>query len=188
MEEASIKGVILLRSWGELNQLIDEGRITRQQLELRLSAAELQLLDEKIEASLWYPISAAASFGEIVGELTGNEGPAEWVQRGFAIAENILDNPNIGAFFDEAMRHGENAGAVLVRMSSLLLNFGEMSFEGDLEAFCIPFKDAGPLPEVVRYSLQGVIHAFAERVVDSEVELESERLENGTIIFSGALA
>jgi hypothetical protein len=188
MEVPSIKGVILLRSWSQLNQLREEGAVTHEQLEAGLEASEVELLDGKIEPTLWYPISVAASFGRVVGEVTGNESPSEWVQRGYSIAENILKNPNIASFFDGAIHRGENMGASLVKMSSLLLNFGTMEFEGNLQAFRIPFRDAGALPEIVRFCLQGVIQSFAERALGGSVAVDSERHADGTIVYSAVSA
>lgn len=75
----------------------------------------------------------------------------------------------------------------MVRISSLLINFGEMSFEGDLTDFRVIWKEVGPLPDLVRYAVQGVVVEFACRVIDGPVTVTSERDSvEGTIVYSGA--
>lgn len=189
MEEPSVKGLILQRSWSHLRSLLEEGRVSREELEVRLGVEELAVLDGKLEPSLWYPMSLAETFTQLIGEITGETGPPAWVERGRAIAEVVLENPHLKGFFEQALqRRAEQIGPTLTKMSPLLINFGELTFQSDEEGFRVILDDAGPLPEMFRYVVQGLVAAIADRVAEAPIEVSSERPRVDTITFHGRVA
>jgi hypothetical protein len=185
MDEPSIKGIILLRSWSQLHSLLDEGRVSREDLELRLEPRDLQIFDEKVEPSLWYPLDTLTRISNVVCDLTGREGPEEWIQRGHVVIEGVLENPNFAKFFEAARKKGVQAGPTLVGMAALLLNFGEMRFQGDFTRFAVTLTSARSVPDLIRYSIQGAIQSLAERIVDEPIEVTSERPDEDTIVYEG---
>jgi hypothetical protein len=184
-DKASLKGIILNRSWTQLNQLLDEGRVSRDELEVRLEQRELEILDCKIEPDRWYSVEVAASFGEVVGDLSGHEGPSDWIAHGVSLTRMILDEANTGAGFEEGSFGNELAGRRLVSLVSSLLNFGRLRFEGGVGEFRLFFTGVSALPEVVRYTLHGMIQSIAEHLAARSVRLESRRNSDGDLGFSG---
>ena len=72
MSEASIKGVAIQPVVQLAHELLESGRISREQLEARLEPPDLHLLDEKVEPFPETTRHATEGFIEILAtELTG---------------------------------------------------------------------------------------------------------------------
>ncbi len=54
----SARGASFLHTWAELRSQVDQGLITREELEVRFDAEALAVLDEKIDTDLEYPLRA----------------------------------------------------------------------------------------------------------------------------------
>jgi hypothetical protein len=185
MTEPSIKGMVLLGYWAQLHSLLDGRRTSRDELTQRLEPRDIDAFDSKIEPSLWYPLEIAAHFSEEIDRITGDGGPETWTKRGTTIAHAILQNPNLASFLEGGMSRGTNAGPTLVKLSSLILNFGEFKWKGNPKGFEIVATQVAPMPDVARYAIQGVIEVLAEKTVGARIPISSERPDPDTIIYSG---
>ncbi len=189
MSERSVKGVILQRSWSQLNELLEAEKIEREALVTRLEPEDVRILDEKVEPSLWYPIGTVTRFSCALGELVDEEGSDIWIERGLTIIRNVLQSPNFKSFVEGALKQDEEqVGRTLMGMAGLLLNFGQMRFEGNFNRFEVIFSDVPDLPEVVRYAIQGAIRGLGEFVVDGAVVVESRKRDASTIVYWGGNA
>jgi hypothetical protein len=50
------KGTAIASVVEDLNRLLQEGKISREELEARLEANDLEVLDQKIVPALWHPM------------------------------------------------------------------------------------------------------------------------------------
>jgi len=91
MTKPAIKGTLFSAVVDDLNRGVDSGAISHAELETELSADELALLDEKINATSWYCIH---SYHRMVGLLCRAEGGGledYWHQRGMRAADRMVD-------------------------------------------------------------------------------------------------
>lgn len=186
-EARRVKGVILQRSWTLIRELLDQGRLDRDVLEARLEPEDLALLDGKPEPSLWYSVGTASRFSDVVAEVTGEDGPEAWTERGREAMEDVLRAPTFANYVEEALKASSTqAMTTLVGMFQLLLDFGEMAFEGDLERYEITLSDVPDLPDLIRYAIQGGIERLSQHVLQKPVRVESCVVDPSTIRYSRA--
>ena len=91
MTKPAIKGTLFSAVVDDLNRGVDSGAISHAEIETELSADELALLDEKINATSWYCIH---SYHRMVGLLCRAEGGGledYWQQRGMRAADRMVD-------------------------------------------------------------------------------------------------
>jgi len=71
----SIKGSAFSSVIDDVRRLRDEGRLGSDELEARLEAADLALIDEKIQTALWYPIESYRRLSELLLDVEGGGDP-----------------------------------------------------------------------------------------------------------------
>jgi hypothetical protein len=91
MTKPAIKGTLFSAVVEDLNRGVDSGSVSHAELETELSADELALLGEKINAASWYCIH---TYHRMVGLLCRAEGGGlddYWHQRGMRAADRMVD-------------------------------------------------------------------------------------------------
>jgi hypothetical protein len=91
MTKPAIKGTLFSAVVEDLNRGVDSGSVSHAELEIELSADELALLGEKINAASWYCIH---TYHRMVGLLCRAEGGGledYWHQRGMRAADRMVD-------------------------------------------------------------------------------------------------
>lgn len=73
-DSPSTRGASFLHTWQELQSLIERELISRDELEVRLDVGALDLLDEKVEPDLDYPLDAVDQLVQLVLEIRDREG------------------------------------------------------------------------------------------------------------------
>jgi hypothetical protein len=187
MDVPSIKGIALQLAVEPIQQLLDSGQLSRQELELQLQPEDLQIIDEKIVVGMWYPV---ASFTRILAlEKDGNRvTQADLVEAGVGAAARLFDSQIYKHFVSTAENWGPRAGHTLVKLASMILTFADWSYDSgpaNGNTFTIEVTDARDFPDALRYLVQGVIQVLGERVNDVPVQLTSERPTPDHIIFQG---
>jgi hypothetical protein len=183
-EGPSIKGVGLLNTWAEVNELIDLQMVSREELCLRLGSEALEILENKVEPSLWYPIEAIEQLVAIVVEFKagGDMGYLlEMGERGFS---RLIERQSFKTFVDSAAQHGQRAGQSLIGLTQLLFNFGEWKFVGDdLENFHIEIREASALGELLCWVAQGYATAILSYVTGAPCELALDCADPSCIVL-----
>src|SRR4029450_7825603 len=82
----SIKGTAFVSAVGDLQALLEAGRISEEQLEARLPTQDLAILESKILPGDWSPIESYGRIIDLLGEIEGG-GAAYHIQRGRRAAE-----------------------------------------------------------------------------------------------------
>jgi hypothetical protein len=90
MDEPAIKGALFQAVIDDLNRLVDEGRVSRAELEHRLERSDLVLLDMKISAIHWYDIFAYDRMIRVLRDVEGGGRSEYWFQRGERAAERLI--------------------------------------------------------------------------------------------------
>lgn len=183
MAEACIKGSAIVAVVEDLAGLIEAGKLSRDAIEARLEAADLEILDAKIQIALWYPIDSYERLLQILIDLEGGSDKAGYLRsRGRRTATRLAET---GLY---VQLRGDSKAATLdlapVKRTLSLWN-GMVSFskwsctqESDVpRVFRIDVSDAAKFPWVLRVSnagfLEGVFSGIAQCKVS--VALENEQ-------------
>ena len=86
---SGVKGTAIASVVEDLNRLLQEGKISREELEARLEADDPEVLEQKIVPALWYPMETYGRFVEILFDREGGRRTEYLVERGRRAAQRI---------------------------------------------------------------------------------------------------
>jgi hypothetical protein len=186
-----IKGTVLQLAVEAVRRLRGAGLIERRQLEARLRAEDLALLDGEVLPAVWYPIATLSRILEITtyGDVTGG-GLEAVVDVGVRAAKRLFASQ----IYKDYMTKAEGgwgpreAGAALVRVTPLLCNFTRWTYHADPEpsdTFRIEVQNATQFSDLLRFIAQGCIQYLAERVNRRPVRVTSTRPTPDQIVYLG---
>ena len=184
----SIKGTAFQSAPEDLLRLLASGRISRDELEVRLEAEDLAILETKINPSGWYPI---ASYTRIVELLAEREAPDDrdgyCAARGVRAAERLAGTGIYQQLAISAEKLGARVGKFAITLSQVFYNFGRWSYEvgNGRDAFTVEVREASAFPEVSRFATQGFIEWAATRMAGRPMRVVSERPRPDLVIFRG---
>ena len=120
MRTPSVKGSLMLGAVVTARRLRDRGRIPAEALEARLSKEAVELVDQKIEISRWYPISVFCELIDFDWEVSGARMTAYLERQGATTADRLFD-----AGIYQQLEFAERSGKVqsrenLIRQSKLI--------------------------------------------------------------------
>ena len=193
MSEPSIKGTAFEAVWVDVNRLVEEGRFSRDDLEVRLTAEDLEILEAKPLPASWVPMETHRRLSELLMELEGRGDPQYVVERGRAAAERLFPiyqqlrrGEEIGSEMrEEGADWRESDGRLMASISNALFNFSAWSFEAEDEtSFRIIVTEAEGLPEIALYAAVGFIEYTASRVTGRPARVSYEREGPGEIVFT----
>jgi hypothetical protein len=175
MAQASVKGSIIEAVIGELVRLRDAGRLTEEQLEVRLEAEEIALLDGKINTAAWYPMASYTRFLELLGDFEGGGSPAYFVERGRANARHLMEaglyeqlsfigrwkESARGGSVEESIASYAKKLKLAVSLATSIYNVGRWLVEPDEDypgRVWIAIRDAGDYSEPMRLAAEGFLN------------------------------
>jgi hypothetical protein len=197
MTVPSIKGTAFQALATDLAGLIQAGRIAREAVAARLDAEDLQVLQNAIVPSLWYPLACYRRMTELLWEIDGHGDPAYLLARGARTAERLFD-----AGLYQQMQRGEQIGTgkrarsegwtesegnLLTSLAGAIFNVSRWRYRnqpGDPSVNRIEVSEAAELPDVSRLAAQGFIEYAASRISGSKVRVSSERPTLDRIVFT----
>lgn len=176
MSVPSIKGTAFQGVHADVNALLECGRISRAELEVRLEPEDMNLLDQKVGAATWYPIETYERLVELLVELeSGGDRVGYLLRRGAKAAER-LSAAGIYQQLDASREElGPQVGKMIITLAGVIYNFVRFDIElGDAPgSFTARLECDIPLPEVSRYATQGFMEFVATRVTGTPVKIES---------------
>jgi hypothetical protein len=192
----SIKGTAFVSAVGDLQALVEAGRISEEQLEARLPTQDLAILESKILPGDWYPIESYGRIIDRLGEIEGG-GAAYHIQRGRRAAERLLQS-GIYRQLDRAIvqrdratleRQGRDKNALIAIMLTVgrtLYNFGAWELLRDQcsdTRLCFELRQMAALPENARLTIQGFVEWAARHIGSPHARVECRRLSADRIQF-----
>jgi hypothetical protein len=184
-----VKGSIFQMAIDAVKQTVEEGRISEEEIEAQLEAEELRFLEEKVLVGAWYPVDCFDRLVQLTGSLTSAGYPDFLIRRGRKAADTLLGNQIYGRFHDTIQERGDQGGASVLTLAKLMMNFSSWELlpyeNGDTSHFVIEVTEAGPMPDVLRYTAQGFIERVSELMVGRPMEVTSERPTRGRVTFTG---
>jgi hypothetical protein len=185
----SVKGAIFQLAIEAVIQAIESGRISEAEVEVELEAQDLQFLDEKTLVGAWYPVGGFDRLVQLAAGPAAAGHPDHFVQQGRKAADRILGNEIYGRFNDTIRERGNQGAASVLTLAQLMMNFSRWDLlpyeNGDASHFVIEVTEAGPMPDVLRYTSQGFVERVAELMVGSPMKVTSERPTRDHVILTG---
>jgi hypothetical protein len=181
----STKGLMLQQVVTLLQGFIDEGRLSRRELELRLAKEDLGFFDgDKIVPTLWYPVAQNQRLLELYYRVSGRRDDV-MVELGRASARQVLSLPSFAPLLEAATQRDEaSAGALLVKLAELVLNFSKWSFRGtSLDDFEIEVTEATDYSDHACHSAVGFIEVLGEKLFHRSIRVRCERPTPDHILF-----
>lgn len=196
MSEPSIRGNVFELAASDLRGLIEKGKVSREQVEIALEPADLELLDSKTAPAAWVPIGSYTRMVQLLWHHDGHDDPAYLRLRGARAAERAFDSGlyaqlrhsmAIGALIEES--GGENIftevdGRLMTSISGAIFNFGVWTFRDTPRCYQVEVRDATALPDIMRHAIEGFLEVLTERTSRRDVRVPSERVAPDFVVFS----
>ena len=191
MDAPSVKGVLVRSALERIQSYLASGRLSREQLELRLEREDLALFEKDLVVNgLWYPVARYERLLDVIYQVEGRR-PEALIEFGRSAAESLLGASAFSGIYQATTRRGshESGGPLLMKLAELMLNFTRWSYVGvSTDEFRVKVSEASDLHEHVRYTAQGLIEHFGSRLFETPLHMTSERPARDRIVFRGTRA
>jgi len=191
--EPCIKGSALSSVVEDVRALRDSGRIPADRLEATLEAADLALLEAKIQPALWYPIQSYSRLTRLLLDVVGRGDPQYVADRGARAAQRLWES---GLYVQ--LQHGEEKAAkarrvggamtdrdarMITTLSGAIFNFTRWSYRtGETDAV-IEVNEAADWPEVSVWAARGFLEYVVSRLRRVETRIEANRVARDRVEF-----
>ena len=187
-----VKGTAIESVVADVNRVVESGGISRADLELRLEAEDLELLDQKLLPSAWYSLGSYGRLMQILFETEGRRRIEYLVERGRRAAERIRNAGLYAQLSADRDRWGDRLGAMMVTIGPAMYRDTEWSFRllaasGGLR-FEIEISVPESFPDVCRHATQGFIEFTAIHASGQNVRVSSERVGPTRIVIQSTAA
>ncbi len=181
----SIKGSAFSSVIDDVRRLRDEGRLGSDELEARLEAADLALIDEKIQTALWYPIESYRRLSELLLDVEGGGDPEYLVARGSDAADRLW-----AAGLYVQLQHGEQRAEdarrgigvfserdarLITTLSAAIFNFTRWAYRVENRESLIEVTEARAWPEVAVLASRGFLQRVVERLRRVQTPIRATR-------------
>ena len=186
MAVPSIKGMAMQSAVVDVARLLQEKRVTPEELEVRLAPEDLRLLDDKLNPAAWYPIESYRRFVRVLVDKEAHGRVEEYlVQRGWRAAERIKGSGLYGQLDASRETWGARVGRIVVSIASVLYNFTHWKIElveGD-KPYRVIVDDARDFVDECRYTAQGFVAYASTLQGGAAVEVTSSRPTPDRVIY-----
>jgi hypothetical protein len=180
----NVKGATFAGSWDILHALVEAGTVSEEALEVQLSAEAFTLYEEKVSPSLWYPILVVEEILQQLVNLNGHGDPDHMRVVGAQVLKTFLERDSYRHFIEGAMKQKGSEGPTLVKLASLVYDFGVWEFEGeDLTLFTATITEAQLMPVLAPYSIAGFMEALVKHCAGYTICVGLQRPLSGKIVF-----
>ncbi len=188
----SVKGIFLAGAVSTVRKAIREGRALREQVEARLDGPDLPFLEEKVDPTLWYPVTTLGHYLDVLADLEGGDPRQALINIGRRAADmaartgryqQLSRERTIGESPSDVLRYGRLVTSVI----TAFYDFSRMSFgphPTEPNTFQIQWLDVADLPESNRFCAEGFIDRVAHHASESRFEVTSARPSPDHIQFS----
>lgn len=190
MAVPSIKGTAYNSVHDDLHRMIDEGRVSRDELEARLTREEIEVFESKVLATKWYAIDLYRKLLALVAEKDA-KGPLEeyLVERGWRAADRLNQAGiyrQLAADDGKGKSWGARVENLVTKISGLLYNFTRWSVDHPEHptTFRVMIDDAKDFSDECRYTAQGFVSFAATLMAGSPVKIASERPRPDQIVYT----
>jgi hypothetical protein len=172
----------------DVRKALGDGRLQREDLELRLEAEDLRAIDEDVQVARWYAI---ATHQRLLAELARVEATGSaadyWIARGARAADRIMALGLYRQLELTSDQFGTRTGNLIVTFSANIYNFGRWVYVSESDdgivRFRIEISAAEDFPEAAVYTSLGFIQELSRRVTNRPVTLTPDRPRRDLVIY-----
>jgi hypothetical protein len=186
----SIKGTAYQSVVDDLRELVSEGRLSREEIEVRLAPEDLRALEEKVAPARWYPIASYLRMLEVLIEHEAAGAPEAYLfQRGARAAERLSAAGIYPQLEPKTAELGMRVGSLITSLAGAIYNFTRWRFEADADerGFRILIEDADEFPNVARFTAEGFVHWVTARISGRRCRVWSERPAPDRLVVSARI-
>jgi hypothetical protein len=184
----AIKGSAIEALVADVNRLLEQGRLSRDQLEARLAREDLALLEEKVLAAVWYPLDSYARLTQVLLDVEGHGDVGYLHERGRRVAQRLRDS---GIYSQFARSRDEletdRFGRLMVTLGPAMYRDTEWIYRPDPQKrpgyFEIEARVPREFPDVGRYPSQGFIECLGNADAPYRISVTSERKSPTLLLF-----
>jgi hypothetical protein len=200
--EPSIKGSVFKGGITDLRRLLDEGRVTEDEIGARLGAESLAYLEGEILDSGWYPLECYARLLQLLGDVEGAGEEKYFIERGRASARRLMDAGLYGQLdfltrWKESLLEDDRDESMLitryvsslklvVSLSSNIYNVGRWTVETDRSnsgRVWIAIREAGDYSEPMHLVIEGFLNECGSKHTKTSRLYTSSRVPPDLILF-----
>jgi hypothetical protein len=188
---AGIKGSAIESLVAEVNRLLLEGQIRQDELEAKLQPEDLEILGQRVQAALWYPLGTYERLTQLMLQLEGR-GEIEYVvERGRKAAARLRDSGIYAQLTSDRNKLGDRLGRIMVTLGPAMYHDTQWSFHFEhprsLTNFRIETRVPSAFPELARFAAQGFIEYLSNSDRARPIVVSSERASPTLIVFRAKL-
>lgn len=186
-----VKGTAIESVIADVNRLLEEGRLSRDALDARLPAADLQLLETKISPALWYPFASYGRLMELLFEVEGRRSTEYLIERGRRAADRVRATGIYAQLKGNWSNWGDRVGTILATLGPAMYKDTQwrITMNGVAEravTFRLDVDCPAEFPDICRWPTQGFIEYMARMYAgDNKVRMKSERASPERMVFLG---
>ncbi len=184
-----VKGTAIESVIADVNRLLENRRISREQLEIRLEPEDLELLEQKLLPSVWYSLGSYGRLTQLLYEIEGRGRLEYLLERGRRAAERIRGAGLYAQLTAARERWGDSLGAMMVTLGPAIYRDTDWGFRllagGAGLRFEIEISVPESFPDVCRHTTQGFIEHAATHASGRTVRVSSERVGPTRIVIQG---
>jgi len=189
---AGIKGMAIESLVADVNRLLQEGRLQLDKLEKLLQPEDLEILGQRVQAALWYPLGTYERLTQLMLDVEGG-GEIEYVvERGRRAAARLRDSGIYAQLTADRNKLGDRMGRIMVTLGPAMYRDTEWNFyfeyPRNLTDFRIETRVPPEFPDMARYAAQGFIEYLSNLDRARPIILSSERPSPTSIVFRGQVA
>lgn len=187
MAEPAIKGSGFESAVGDLQRLLEEGRLDREELEARLEKRDLALLEEKVLPSLWYPLSSYERMCAVLLDVEGHGDVEYLVERGRRAADRLYRAGLYRQLDATVERWGERLGPLLSSLGEAMFRDTRWTVEvaPGGEHFHVEVTVPPRFPECARHSSTGFMEFLGSHAAGFPAVVRSSRPAPDRMVFEG---
>jgi hypothetical protein len=191
--ELSIKGTAFMLARRDVLALVEAGRLSRPELERKLEARDLPLLDETPLPASWYPVGSYDRMLRVLMEIEGGGDTRYLVQRARKGMEALMRGGLYKqlAHAEAAVRRSsdwfERTGHILATLPAAFFDKGSWRLSRDEGKRMFTLEGSGleGMTLNVAHIVQGAVEYAAEQLTQTSVEVTIQRPREGRVVFVG---
>jgi hypothetical protein len=181
----SVKGALLAGVVGEVQQLLEQGKLDREELEARLEAEDLSIIDGKLLLGAWYAVDAMGRIFDLLWEETDPQELEVPRERGRRTARQLAESGIYRQVQVSRERQGREFGRILTSLAGTMFNFMRWDYESDDggRSSRVIVSEAAAWPEVMRLACEGFVETLVAASGGRPVRVTSRRQTPDRVVF-----
>ena len=194
MRGPSIKGIVIAAVAANVLRLVEQGKISREQLEVGLEKEELKLLETKIQPALWYSIHSYDRLDRLMADAEAGGDLEGYLRRNGLTMSRLVQQAGLYSQLQPAGGSAERSVTALSDWGvkrTLSLWHGMVNFSrarcrlesDDPPVFRIDVDEAEPMSPLLRVANAGFLEGVFGYLADAPVRVEIDENRRDHFVY-----